>query len=437
MSYKAPAVRDGVEFRIYSTEKLKATKADDGKMRIRGIASSTVRDHHGDLMERSALQDMILAAADNMTIFLNHDYKAPEDIFGSVEKAVIKRVNEGTEHADFYHTLILDIVVDENNERAVKTWKHIENGTKLGLSIGAMIPSDGWSFDEEKDLYIIHHVVLLETSVVTIPANPKSWITNAIKAIKSFEGVEMEEEDEEEARVLHLDAGDMVELNLFADSKKEGTTLLVNEDVAAEETTAEVVTEKELEPVVGENAEIAEQESVEPELTDDTEPDITDNAEEEIDEGDSLEVTESAEPTSQEAPEAAPENEDGAADAAEEVTAGLEDEGPDLSSLAGIIDNLKALTAQAAESASLEETVKALEAEKRARAEQQQLIDDLMKVSGQMLAGLKQATDLLGQMPRGRKTHFVSEVKDVTDGLEGVFNEKAMSIYQAIAAKKE
>lgn len=432
MSYKAPAVRDGVEFRIYSTEKLKATKADDGKMRIRGIASSTVRDHHGDLMERSALQDMILAAADNMTIFLNHQYRVPEDIFGSVEAARLKRVNEATEDADFYHTMLLDIVVDEANPRAVKTWQHIENGTKLGLSIGAMIPRDGWSYDEEKELYVIHHVVLLETSVVSIPANPKSWITNAIKAIKGFQGLDDGEGETEDEKVFQWDATALID--------QRNATVEVEEDID--------VDEKELDPVEGENAELAERveeddPSVDHQVDDQdeayeasTEPDTTDNADEEL-EGDSLDVTESAEPTSQEAPEAAPENEDGAAEAAEEVTAGLEDEGPDLSSLSGIIDNLKALTAQATEGASLEETVKALEAEKQARAEQQQLIDDLMKVCGQTLVGLKQATELLSKTPRGRKTHFVAEAKSVTDGLEGVFNQKAMSIYQAIAAKKE
>ena len=75
-------------FKIF-TGVLKAARSPDGKMRVNGVASSTTRDLHGDVMLESALQDMETAAKDNLTVFLNHKYDVPEDVFGSIEKAAI------------------------------------------------------------------------------------------------------------------------------------------------------------------------------------------------------------------------------------------------------------------------------------------------------------------------------------------------------------
>src|SRR4051812_18419760 len=77
-----------VTFKIF-TGLLKATRSADGKMRLRGVASSSITDRHGDRMELSALQDMQRAAEQNLTIFLNHSYNVPEDVAGSVEKAML------------------------------------------------------------------------------------------------------------------------------------------------------------------------------------------------------------------------------------------------------------------------------------------------------------------------------------------------------------
>lgn len=157
---------------------LKTSKDADGRMRFHGTASSTIKDRHGDTITLTALGEMERSAAENMTIFLNHEYKVPEDVAGSVERAIIAKTADPN-----VHDLQLDIVVNSANERAVKAWEAIDGGTKLGLSIGARIPDGGATRDKESGRYKIDHIDLLETSIVGVPANPRSWIEYAVKAL--------------------------------------------------------------------------------------------------------------------------------------------------------------------------------------------------------------------------------------------------------------
>lgn len=173
------------KFKIF-TGLLRAFEADDGAPRLSGIASSTTRDHHGDTMLESALRDMEAAANGNMTIFLNHSYNVPEDVAGSVTRAtVVQRGYDGDGNPNW--DLDMDIHINRDNERAVKAWAAIKNGTKLGLSIGAMIPSGGATRDKDTGALTIARLSLLETSIVSIPANPRSWISNAVKALNLAE----------------------------------------------------------------------------------------------------------------------------------------------------------------------------------------------------------------------------------------------------------
>lgn len=161
---------------------LRATQELDGSKRLQGVASSTIKDRHGDTMTVNALNDMERTASENMTIFLNHEYRVPEDVAGSVRSA---RISRSPQDPDI-HDLAFDIVVNGTNERAVKAWEAINGGTKLGLSIGAMIPEGGAARNDE-GAYTIDHVDLLETSLVGVPANPRSWVEYAVKALTSGE----------------------------------------------------------------------------------------------------------------------------------------------------------------------------------------------------------------------------------------------------------
>lgn len=368
---------DGIEFRIYSTEKLAAVTDDDGKKRIKGIASSTVRDHHGDYMERSALLDMEKAANDNLTIFLNHNYKVPEDVFGSCEKAVIKRQNQDDgEGNSYYHILSMDIVVDEANPRAVKSFEHIQNGTKLGLSIGAMIPRDGWSYDEDKEAFIIHHVELLETSVVSIPANPKSWITNAVKALKSAQG---EESEEGETPLIGR-------IGLSVDTSQLAAQLDAAE--ADLETTTEVAAEE-------------------------------------------VEETASAdEPTiSQEALEADPETEEmGVESVLESAVADLDEETLDPTIRLAIDGFRQILEATAAQ---LGAKVEELDVEKQRREDAEAQRDEALTLMATAVSQVQEVVTRIANTPAGRKTAFTAVQQDFAQ-MSSVYNERFQALYRQV-----
>lgn len=161
---------------------VKATETG-GKKMLHGVASSTTKDLHGDTILQSALEDMERTAV-GMTIFLNHSYRVPQDVAGTVTRSIIRQ--RGVDQAgDPNYQLEFDIEIEEDNEDAVKTWRYIKKGRKLGLSIGAMIP-EGGAKRQKDGSYLIEHVVLLETSLVGIPANPKSWIDYAASALRGM-----------------------------------------------------------------------------------------------------------------------------------------------------------------------------------------------------------------------------------------------------------
>ena len=193
-------IRERPDFKIFTKgmEILKTNEAgeEDGLRRIRCIASSSVKDLHGDVMTASCVRSMA-RQAEGLTIFRNHQYRVPEDVFGRVEKARTKKVsaaeavrNGWIEEAaatsgDDVVLLQLDIAVSAGAEIDA-TMAHIENGVTLGVSIGANITdyeeaeSDGSSWWPP---LIINDVDLLEASIVGIPANPLSWVEGATKGL--------------------------------------------------------------------------------------------------------------------------------------------------------------------------------------------------------------------------------------------------------------
>ena len=164
-----------MDFKLY-TNALKAYTSENGDLYVRGTTSSTIRDLHGDEMTIGALQSMKETAKQNMTVFLNHNYNVPDDLFGSVTDArIVKRFD--TEIGAEVYDLDIDVRVvgEDENPLAMKTYRAIKRGVKLGLSIGAKVDKvSKKKGDGGEDTYIIESVKLLETSVVGIPAKPSS-----------------------------------------------------------------------------------------------------------------------------------------------------------------------------------------------------------------------------------------------------------------------
>jgi HK97 family phage prohead protease len=141
-------------------------------------------------MTLNALHSMADTARQNMTIFLNHNYNVPEDLFGSVTDArVVKRFD--AENGAEVYDLDIDVLVckEDENPEAMRAYKAIKRGVKLGLSIGARVDRVSKRKDSKtgEDSYVIDSVKLMEASVVGIPANQRSYLQNAIKSLKAAE----------------------------------------------------------------------------------------------------------------------------------------------------------------------------------------------------------------------------------------------------------
>jgi hypothetical protein len=205
-----------------------------GKRRIEGISSSTLRDGHGDEITLKALEKMAKQAV-GMTVWLNHRYEVPDDVFGTITRA---RVQDSGERDPKTGLPIWDLLcgmdVDEDNDKAVKTHNMIQKGRKLGISVGAMLPENGEGVAKSKTggRYVLDDLDLVEMSLVGVPANPRCWATVATKALTedpdfaaSVVVKELDEEDREGRQTSKID----VEEGTDPDGKTDG--IAAGEDV--------------------------------------------------------------------------------------------------------------------------------------------------------------------------------------------------------------
>ena len=146
---------------------------------VRMIGSSTEQDVQKNRMEKSAIEDMCDPSLVGMTIFLNHSYDIPQDVYGSLLEVPQAKRKDG--FIDVH--LVAD--TDMRNPPAVQVLQQIKDGRKHGCSIGCMV--EEWEFvedeDGEKNFFSpvsIKHVKPVEWSIVGIPANRRSWVQNAI-----------------------------------------------------------------------------------------------------------------------------------------------------------------------------------------------------------------------------------------------------------------
>lgn len=176
-----------MDFKLF-TGTLKAYETESGDRFVSGTTSSTIRDLHGDAMAMSALKSMEETAKQNMTVFLNHNYNVPEDLFGSATDArIVKRIDEETGEEVYDLDIDVKVCPEDENPQAMQAYRAIKRGVKLGLSIGARVEHADKKRDDKSgiDTYVINKVRLLEASVVGIPANQRSYLHNAVKSLRS------------------------------------------------------------------------------------------------------------------------------------------------------------------------------------------------------------------------------------------------------------
>jgi len=382
------------KFKMF-TGLLKASRGGDGKMRLQGIASSTTRDLHGDVMTESALRDMERDANNGLTIFLNHSYDVPEDVAGSATGAkVTPRGVDGDGNPNF--DLDMEVVIDQTNPRAIKSFESIESGTKLGLSIGAMIPEGGAKRDRKTKALTIEHVQLMETSIVSIPANPRSWISNAVKALsKGSDPIDLG------SPTMKID-GDEYEIKGRIDGISQ---VIVGKSNDADDDSTEPVEDKDIEPDVQDaSVRIIEIDTDEPSSddqapsqgADDSEPDTEPAA-----------VQDGAEP-----PEV-----DETPDIQEELDAAT------LAAASYTLTVVNDLTAKIAELHG--QLLEAQEATKIAVAQR----DETAEMAGLIMTQARTIIDKLADTPIGRKSKFREAANDFSH-LEGIYDQRFLKLLQ-------
>jgi len=371
------------QFKIY-VETLKALGGNaDGKRRLHGVASSTVKDRHGDVITLGAMKKMEQAAT-GMTIFFNHDYTVPESVAGTVEKAEIR---QHPSDPDIYD-LVYDIVMNESNPRAINSWESMEEGTKLGLSIGARIPTGGATKDAD-GVFTITDIELLETSIVGVPASPRSWVDYAVKSLRA----DMIEKattigaigvDPEEAAGEESDDDDV--------AKTSPMELATADEPAVEVVTEDPTTAGEDEPPVNEEAE-PESEPTE---------DVT------------FDSDEVATPQDAPEPESTPENGDVLQSDEEVIT---------LAALLSSADSLKSAHAIIAQLD--RESVAAKAAQREAEEER----DKVVLLTQKTMDDTSSLLERLAKTSKGRQTSpVVTETRTRYEGLKSVYTDDVMAL---------
>jgi phage head maturation protease len=184
---KPPKVKP--DFRFYLRTKA-ATEDAQGRPTVTVTASSDEVDLGNDRFALSALKQMV-QAFEGLTIFLNHRYAVPEDVFGTVASAELHKRQGFTD-------LDLVIAVEESSQRAMSTYAMIKNGTRLGVSVGVLVKDAEYQGEDEDKILEITDIIPLEASIVGIPANRRSWVHGARKAASLLVARDPDEDDDDD-----------------------------------------------------------------------------------------------------------------------------------------------------------------------------------------------------------------------------------------------
>ena len=170
----------GPDFKVM-TGAIKAFSLPDSPDRplVRMRGSSTIFDLQNDCMMLSALHSM-QDVDPNMTLFLNHSYNLPDDVFAKLHH--LPEIAVDGSIADLW--LTAEVIL--RNPPAERTYQMIvQDQVRMGCSIGCVVLE--WSFadpdDEWNSPILIHKVQTLEFSVVGIPANQRSWVECGIEGL--------------------------------------------------------------------------------------------------------------------------------------------------------------------------------------------------------------------------------------------------------------
>ena len=149
------------EFKVYSPltqksvekfiTKKQTEEQDDTRLLLEGIASTSNRDLHNEIVSPEAIQSMV-KQAETLNIHADHFYGI-SDVIGAIQKATL--TEEGSLMVKFLITKKYTPIIQDL----------LDTGVKLGLSIGGYIEE----YDEKNQL--IKQIRLHEISLTAMPAN--------------------------------------------------------------------------------------------------------------------------------------------------------------------------------------------------------------------------------------------------------------------------
>lgn len=202
-----------------------AVDADPGLITL--IASTNATDLVGDMMEQTALEQM-KAAAPGTSVFLNHSYRLPDDLFGTVVKAELVNktlTNPINNERQEYLCLVYQVapVSREENPKGFQVYQMLAKGKrKLGASVTVLILEKNEKPDGKRS---IKQVFYIETSMVGVPCNQLSWAQYAFAALHPDKGQKSNQpaKTSESEAMEPIEKTEPVSKGLYADKVKSKT----------------------------------------------------------------------------------------------------------------------------------------------------------------------------------------------------------------------
>ena len=179
----------GKEFYITKTFQLSDVRKAEGEEAekflgtVRGYISTTHKDDQGDILTKNFVRGITKTLKDYTSVFDNH--KTGEDPIAVMIDIKLKKMEEkeeedmltekDTHHYGAFATIGISKTVP-------KKWMLIQEGILNKFSIGGYLTD--FTYDEEKDAFIVDKGKIMEASLVGVPANNHAGLTDVLKTLR-------------------------------------------------------------------------------------------------------------------------------------------------------------------------------------------------------------------------------------------------------------
>lgn len=178
---------------------VKADSLNEETGEFTGYASVfDVVDSYGDVVRKGAFAETLKEWAENgrtLPVLYGHDFRDPFSNIGGVTSAV-----------EDDHGLKITARLDMDNPKAAQVHRLLKEGRLSEMSFAYYVREAAWVTEDEKEVYELRDLKLLEVSVVPIGANPATSITD-VKAFLST-AVKQADGSERDALAAALEALD-------------------------------------------------------------------------------------------------------------------------------------------------------------------------------------------------------------------------------------